>query len=152
MQSVTLYHWSYVNVQNVLCRVLKRFIWTPKTHEPLTCDFQQCGLLCKPRWTCAARNSKWCLVSSLTINSKFHRLAKALIRLHVCAGWSETLPFALCWKSVSDLTCWLMGRENIWPMYLQSRSFVMNAGQYSYPILFVSLSYYTEKWPRPRPL
>ena len=28
----------------------------------------------------------------------------------------------------------------------------MNAGQYSYPILFVCLSYYTREWPRPRPL
>ena len=35
-------------------------------------------------------NSKWCSVSIITTHRKFKRLAKALIRLRVCAGWSES--------------------------------------------------------------
>ena len=35
-------------------------------------------------------NSKWCSVSIITLIKKFKRLAKALIRLCVCAGWSES--------------------------------------------------------------
>ena len=65
-------------------------------------DFQQCGIL-----TCVdsdeplqppskLRHSKWCSVSSLTITKIriLKRLAKALIRLRVCAGWSEALLVA----------------------------------------------------------
>ena len=61
----------------------------------VSCDFQQCGTL-----TCEdakepvqplfkLRSSKWCSVSSLTV-----QLAKVLIRLRVCAGWSEALLVA----------------------------------------------------------
>ena len=62
-------------------------------------DFQQfCVLTCvdsdeplQPPFK--LRNSKWCSVSSLT-HRIFKWLAKALIRLHVCAGWSEALLVA----------------------------------------------------------
>ena len=65
-----------------------------------TCDYQQCGILTsvdsdepvQPPFK--LRNSKLCSVSSLTLK-KSKRLAKALIRLHVCAGWSEVLLVAL---------------------------------------------------------
>ena len=43
------------------------------------------------------RNSKWCLVSSLT-----KRLAKILIRLCVCAGWFEPLLVA---HSMLEISC-----------------------------------------------
>ena len=48
---------------------------------------------CRPRRAYAAffklRNSKWCSVSSLTFRGK------TLIRLRVCAGWSEALLVTL---------------------------------------------------------
>ena len=63
-----------------------------------TCDFQQCGILTnvdsepvQPPFK--LRHSQWCSVSSLTVRI-FKRLAKALISLRVCAGWSEPLPVA----------------------------------------------------------
>ena len=40
------------------------------------------------------RNFKCCSVSSLTGHRISKRLAKALIRLRVCAGWSESLLVA----------------------------------------------------------
>ena len=58
----------------------------------MPCFFQQCGIMTwmdsdKPVQTpFNIRNSKWCLVSSLIF-----RLAKALIRMHICAGLSELL-------------------------------------------------------------
>ena len=73
--------WRMLDV-DVRCRFILAYVWT------VTCDFQQCGILTsvdsnKP---VKIRNSKWCLGSSLTL-----QLAKALIRLRVCAGWSEPL-------------------------------------------------------------
>ena len=68
------------------------YIWAPTHH------FQQCGILkdvdtdvpVQPPFN--LRNSKWCSVSSLTLlEYSSDWLAKALIRLHVCAGWSEAL-------------------------------------------------------------
>ena len=62
----------------------------------MTCDFQPCGILTSVdsdepvQSPFKLRNSKWCLVSSLT----FKPPAKALIRLCVCAGWSEALLVA----------------------------------------------------------
>ena len=61
-------------------------------------DFQQCGIL-----TCVdsekplqphfkLRNSKWS--QKLNNHRVLKRLAKALIRLRVCAGWSEALLVA----------------------------------------------------------
>ena len=35
-------------------------------------------------------NSTWCSVSIITTHRNFKRLAKALIRLRVCAGWFES--------------------------------------------------------------
>ena len=65
----------------------------------MTCDFQQYGILTsvdsdepvQPPYQ--LRNSKWCSVSSLRVRI-FKRQAKALIRLLVFAGWSETLLVA----------------------------------------------------------
>ena len=61
----------------------------------MTCDFQQCGILTsvdsdepvQPPFQ--LRNSKCCSVSII-----FKWQAKALIRLRVCAGWSEPLLVA----------------------------------------------------------
>ena len=61
--------------------------------------FQQCGIL-----TCVdldeplqppfkLRHSKWCSVRSYN-HRILKRLAKALIRLRVCAGWSEAMLVA----------------------------------------------------------
>ena len=61
----------------------------------MTWDFQQCGILTSVdsdepvQSLFKLRNSKWCAVSSI-----LKRLAKALIRLRVCAGWSEALLVA----------------------------------------------------------
>ena len=63
----------------------------------VTCDFRKCGIL-----TCVdtdepvqpplkLRNTKWCSVSSFNNHIIFKRLAKALIRMRVCAGWSKAL-------------------------------------------------------------
>ena len=65
----------------------------------MTCDFKQYGILTfvdsgmsvQPPFK--LRNSNFCLVSSLTVRI-FKRLTKALIRLRVCAGWSESLLVA----------------------------------------------------------
>ena len=35
------------------------------------------------------KNSKWCSISSLTVIEYSKRQAKALIRLRICAGWSD---------------------------------------------------------------
>ena len=62
----------------------------------VACDFQQCDILTsvdsyKPvQPPLKLRNSKWCSVSTNS-HRIFKRQAKALIRLHVCAGWSEAL-------------------------------------------------------------
>ena len=60
----------------------------------VTCDFQQCGILTsvdsdepvQPPFK--LRNSKWCLLRICK------QLAKVLIRLRICAGWSEALLVA----------------------------------------------------------
>ena len=40
------------------------------------------------------RNSNWCSVISLTVIENLKRLVKALVRLRICAGWSEALLVA----------------------------------------------------------
>ena len=75
----------------------------PKTIWPplwaATCDFQQCGILTSVdsdepvQPPLKLRNSKWCSVSSLTLRI-FKWLANTLIRLRICAGWSEALLVA----------------------------------------------------------
>ena len=73
---------------------------TGKDIWAVTPDFKQCGILTsvdsgepvQPPFK--PRNSKWCSVSSLTLIDILMRQAKALIRLRVCAGWSEALLVA----------------------------------------------------------
>ena len=92
----------------------------------LTCDFQQCGILksinsdkpVPPPFK--LKNSKWCSVSSLTVIEIFKPMAKALISLRVCAGWSEPLLVAhttlleiLCHGSYIKLYHPLASRKNI---------------------------------------
>ena len=63
------------------------------------CDFQQCGILTsvdsdEPMHPpVKIRSSKCCLVCTFTV-IEYSRLAKALIGLRVCAGWSEPLLVA----------------------------------------------------------
>ena len=79
---------SYICKMMDLCRLL--------LNTAATCDFQQCGILdkCRLRPACEVpfklRNSNWCLVS----HRIFKRLAVALIRLRICAGWSEPMLVA----------------------------------------------------------
>ena len=69
------------------------------TKWTVICDFLQCGnLTCVDsnehmQPPCMLRNSLWCSISSLALRI-FKRLEKALIRLRVCAGWSEALLVA----------------------------------------------------------
>ena len=81
-------HWSLILYKPAAqCPFTMTLLYT----WAVTRDFQQCGILTsvdsdepvQPLFK--LRNSKWCSVSSLTLK----RLAKALIRLRVCAGWSE---------------------------------------------------------------
>ena len=70
----------------------------------VTCDFQQCGILTSVDTDVPVqppfklRNSKWCSVSSLTLIK-----AKALIRLRVCAGWSE--PLLVAQTTLLEISC-----------------------------------------------
>ena len=48
------------------------------------------------------RNYKWLSVYSLTLIRVFKRPAKALIRLRVCAGWSEQL---LVTQTLLEISC-----------------------------------------------
>ena len=75
-----------------------------------TCDFQQCGILTsldldrpvQPPFK--LRNSKVWSVSSLTaVNRIFTRFARALIRLRVCAGWSE--PWLVAHTTLLEISC-----------------------------------------------
>ena len=65
-----------------------------------TCDFQQCGVLTSVdsdepvQLPVKLRISKQCSVSKLNSHRIFKWLAKALIRLHICARWSEALLVA----------------------------------------------------------
>ena len=74
-----------------------------------TWDFQQCGILTtedsdKPvQPPFKLRNSKWCLASSLTLIGSSKRLAKALISLCVCAGWSE--PLLVTHTTLLEISC-----------------------------------------------
>ena len=82
---------------------------------------------CRLRRACAAflfklKNSKCCSVSILTLRV-FKRLAKALSRLHVCAGWSEPLRVAhttlleiSCRGSIIKQSCLRKNTEKKWRM------------------------------------
>ena len=70
------------------------------TSGATTCDLQQCGILTSVD-SDEPVQSPFCLrkfqmIFSQELNSQiiFKRLAKALIRLSVCAGWSEHLLVA----------------------------------------------------------
>ena len=73
-----------------------------------TCDFQQYGILTSVdsegpvQSAFKPTNSKRCSVSSLTLRI-FTRLAKALIRLCICTGWSEALLFPH--TSLLEISC-----------------------------------------------
>ena len=75
-----------------------------------TRDFQQCGILTSVdsdepvQSPLKLRNSKWCSVSSL-VNTQWicKRLAKALISLRVCAGWSE--PLLVAHTTLLEISC-----------------------------------------------
>ena len=75
----------------------------------VTCDFQQCGILTSVdsdepvQPPVNLRNSKCCSVSSSKFIKKFKWPAKALIRLRVCAGWSEALLVAH--TSLLEISC-----------------------------------------------
>ena len=78
------------------------------TTEPLR-TLQWCGIL-----TCVdsdnpvqppfkLRNSKWCSVRTLRVIEYFQQLAKALIRLRVCAGWSK--PLLIAHTTLLEISC-----------------------------------------------
>ena len=67
------------------------------------CDFQQCGILTSvdsevPVSLLLSLETPN-VVQSEAYHRVFKRLAKALLRLSVCTGWSEPLLVAHCWKS-----------------------------------------------------
>ena len=49
------------------------------------------------------RNSKCCSVSSINSHRIFKSLAKALVRLCVCAGWSE--PLLVAHTTLLEISC-----------------------------------------------
>ena len=73
------------------------------------CDFQQCAILkcleseepVQPPYQ--LRNSKCCLDSSFYSQRLFKQLAKALIRLRICAGWSE--PLLVAHTTLLEISC-----------------------------------------------
>ena len=88
----------------------------------MSCDFQQCGILTsvgseepvQPPFKLRNSNDVHSVANG---NSIFKRLAKALIRLCVCAGWSEHLLVAnttLLEISCCDSNCKhvILPREN----------------------------------------
>ena len=74
----------------------------------MTRDFQQCDILTSVdsdqpvQPPLKLRNSKWCADSSLT-QWIFKRLAKALIRLGACAGWSG--PLLVAHTTLLEISC-----------------------------------------------
>ena len=83
---------------------LRHDIWFPVWH------FDKCRRACGSAASFKAFisftiNFQWCSVSSLT-----KRLATALIRLCVCAGWSEALLFTHCLRnrSAPAVNCWVI--------------------------------------------
>ena len=75
-----------------------------------TCDFQQCAVLTsidsdelvQPPFK--LRHSRWGSVSTLNTHIICKRLAKALIRLRVCADWYAQSDLWLCWSHIPH--CW----------------------------------------------
>ena len=93
-----LFFMKYVPVYHGIPAVLHRDVpWLHRHSENGAWDFQQYGILTRtdsdepvlPHFK--PRNSKWGSASSFIGYWLFKRLAKALIRLRKCAGWSEPL-------------------------------------------------------------
>ena len=100
---------------HIFCKGLYRETLTESTrHTALifsmkwACHFRQCGILTSVdsdepvQPPVEPRNSKWCLISSLS-HVILKRLAKALIRLRVCAGWSE--PLLVAHTALLEIPC-----------------------------------------------
>ena len=72
----------------------------------MICDFQQCGILTsvdsdkpvKPPF-----KLQMMFGQQLSTHRTFKRLAKALIRLHVCPGWSE--PLLVAHTTLLEISC-----------------------------------------------
>ena len=86
------------------------FILNIQTYNTAACEFQQCGILTSVdsdepvQPPVKLRNSKCCWVSSLTVNNRiFKRLAKALTRLRLFAGWSE--PLLVPHATLLEISC-----------------------------------------------
>ena len=75
----------------------------------MTCDFQQCGILTSVdsdepvQPSVKLRNSKVCSVCSLTVIEYSSDKQRALIRLCVCAGWSE--PLLVAHTTLLEISC-----------------------------------------------
>ena len=107
-----------------------------------TCDFQQYGIL-----TCVdsdehaqppdkVRNSKFCLVSSLTVI-----VAKALIRLCICAGWSE--PLLLTHTRLLEISC--RGSNNDKPTILKEKRYVTDEKIFFFVLIWCLIKFLL-KW------
>ena len=93
-----------------LCNILAQNLIT-KDNGAATCDFQQCGILTcvesekpvqpLPRFKLRTPND----FRSLAYNSHttFKLLAKVLIRLRVCEGWSE--PLLVAHTTLLEISC-----------------------------------------------
>ena len=92
-----------------LCQTLHSYNWA------VACDFQQSGILksvdsdehVQPPFKLQPPKDVQSLYSVYTIQSNTHRIfkrqAKALIRLRVCAGWSEAL--LVTQKTLLEISC-----------------------------------------------
>ena len=78
---------------------ISMFVWV---YLARTCNFQQCGILTRlsvdtdepVQPPSKLRNSKWSSASSLRDIMLFKQQAKPLIKLRICASWSEPLLIA----------------------------------------------------------
>ena len=127
-------------MQDLRClhNALSAFLVTLRLIWAVTCDFRQCGILTsvdsdesvQPPFK--LRNSKWCSVSTLAIIEYSSDLAKALIRLHICAGWSEALLVAhttlleISYHGSYVKTCHLFAYRVILYTFLSSAYFFQN--------------------------
>ena len=80
-----------------------------KSKWAATCDCQQCGILTSVdsdepmQPPLKLRNSKWFSISSLRVKEIFQQLAKAMIRLCVCAVWSK--PLQVAHTTLLEISC-----------------------------------------------
>ena len=97
---------------------LVRYIWAT------TLTFQQCGILTSAA-SFSAKKLRMLFSQQLNSHRIFKRLAKALIRLRLCAGWSEALLLAhttlfeiSCRGSFGDECSVLTPVSSAWDMYI----------------------------------